>query len=44
MLDEADQIGVDTSVPSRFDCENCEGKMVPVYYVGVNSKIFEYKG
>ena len=22
-LDEADQIGVDTSIPPRFDCENC---------------------
>ncbi len=43
MLDESDQLGVDTSVPPRFDCETCPGKMVPVYYVGVNGKIFEYK-
>ena len=43
MLDYADQIGVDTSVPPRFDCENCTGKMVPIYYVGANGKIFEYK-
>lgn len=43
MLDAADQIGVDTSVPPRFDCENCYGKMVPIYYVSVNGKIFEYK-
>lgn len=26
MLDYADQIGVDTSVPPRFDCEKCNGK------------------
>lgn len=43
MLDYADQIGVDTSVSPRFDCENCTGKMVPIYYVGANGKIFEYK-
>lgn len=43
ILDYADQIGVDTSVPPRFDCENCTGKMVPIYYVGANGKIFEYK-
>ena len=43
MLDYADQIGVDTSVPPRFDCENCTGKMVPVYYIDANGKIFEYK-
>lgn len=43
MLDQADQIGVDTSVPPRFDCEKCPGKMVPIYYIGVNGKIFEYK-
>ena len=27
MLDEADQHGVDTHVPPRFDCEKCYGKM-----------------
>ena len=43
MLDAADQIGVDTSVPPRFDCEKCPGKMVPIYYIGVNGKIYEYK-
>lgn len=43
LLDQADQIDVDTDVPPRFDCLNCPGKMVPVYYVGVNGKIFEYK-
>lgn len=42
-LDEADQIGVDTSVPPRFDCQNCYGKMVPIFYIGVNGKIYEYK-
>lgn len=42
-LDEADQIGVDTSIPPRFDCENCYGKMVPVFYIDVKGKIHEYK-
>ncbi len=42
MLDQADQIGVDTSVPPRFACEKCPGKMVPIYYISVNGKIFEY--
>ena len=42
-LDEADQIDVDTSVPPRFDCQNCSGKMVPVFYIGVNGKIYKYK-
>ena len=42
-LDEADQIGVDSSIPPRFDCLNCSGKMVPIYYIGVNGKIYEYK-
>ncbi len=43
MLDKADQIGVDTSVPPRFNCAKCAGKMVPIYYKDVNGKIFEYK-
>ncbi len=43
MLDKADQIGVDTLVPPRFDCEKCPGKMEPIYYVGVNGRIYEYK-
>ena len=42
-LDRSDQIGVDTSYPPRFDCEKCNGKMVPVYYVGANGTIYEYK-
>ena len=41
-LDEEDQYGVDTSVPPRFDCEICPGKMVPMFYVGVNGKIYSY--
>ena len=43
MLDASDGFGVDTSVPPRFDCENCPGKMEPIYYIGVNDKIYEYK-
>ena len=43
MLDAADQLGVDTSVPPRFDCQKCNGKMVPIYYIGVKGRIYEYK-
>lgn len=43
MLDEADQHGVDTHVPPRFDCEKCYGKMVPIFYIGVKGKIYKYK-
>ncbi len=42
MLDYADQIDVDTSVPPRFDCKKCDGKMVPIYYIGANGRIYEY--
>ena len=43
MLDAADQIGVDISIPPRFDCQRCNGKMVPIYYIGVKGRIYEYK-
>ena len=43
MLDRADQVGVDTSIPPRFDCEKCNGKMVPIYYIGVKGQVYEYK-
>ena len=43
MLDKTDQIGVDTNVPPRFDCENCPGKMVPIFYIGVKGKIYKYE-
>lgn len=43
ILDEADQLSVDTDVPPRFDCEKCHGKMVPIYYVGVKGKIYKYE-
>ena len=42
MLDYADQIDVDTSVPPRFECENCDGKMVSIYYIGAKGRIYEY--
>ncbi len=42
MLDKADQFG-DTSVPPRFDCQKCTGKMVPIYYIGVKGRVYEYK-
>lgn len=38
MLDASDQINVNTSIPPRFDCEKCYGKMVPKFYIGVNGK------
>lgn len=43
MLDSADQFGVDTNVPPRFDCEKCPGKMVPIYYISVKGKFFKYE-
>ena len=43
MLDRADQVNVDTDVPPRFDCQNCPGKMVPKYYIGVKGKIYKYE-
>lgn len=32
----------DADVPPRFDCEKCYGKMVPKFYIGVNSKKYFY--
>ena len=43
MLDKSDQTLVDTSVPPRFDCQKCNGKMVPIYYIGVKGQVYEYK-
>lgn len=43
MLDASDQLNVDTNVPPRFDCQNCRGKMEPIYYIGVHGKVYEYK-
>lgn len=42
-LDRSEQTRVDNSYPPRFDYEKCDNKMVPVYYVGVNGTIYEYK-
>ena len=41
-LDDLDSNGVDTSVPPRFDCKNCMGKMEPIYYIGVTGHIYRY--
>lgn len=41
-LDSIDQAGVDTNVPPRFDCENCFGKMVPIFYIGITGTIYSY--
>lgn len=43
MLDAADQIDVDTSVPPRFNCQKCNGKMAPIFYIGVKGQVYEYK-
>lgn len=43
MLDASDQIGVDTSIPPKFDCQFCDGKMEPIFYVGVKGRIYVYK-
>ena len=40
-LDASDQIGVNTSIPPRFDCQKCFGKMVPTYYISVNGIVFK---
>lgn len=42
MLDSMDQHNVDTDVSPRFGCENCFGKMEPVYYIGINGKIYKF--
>lgn len=42
MLDEADSFDVDTSIPPRFDCKNCYGKMVPILYIGVKGQVYTY--
>mgnify|MGYP000124476125 CR=1 FL=1 len=41
-LDDFDSDGVDISVPPRFDCKFCNGKMKPIYYVGVNGHIYDH--
>ena len=41
-LDENDQDGVDIDVPPRFDCQKCNGKMIPKFYIGVNGKKYFY--
>ncbi len=41
-FDNVDSYGVDTSIPPRFDCKNCNGKMVPIYYIGVTGHIYKY--
>ncbi|MBQ4263528.1 MAG: hypothetical protein IJB83_04745 [Bacilli bacterium] len=43
MLNKTDQIGVDTNIPPRFDCEKCPGKMVAIFYIGVKGKIYKYE-
>ena len=34
--------GGDPSYPPRFDCEKCDDKMVPVYFVGHTGIIYQY--
>ena len=33
--------GGDPSFPPRFDCQNCPGKMSPVYYVNHDGVIYK---
>lgn len=41
-LDDFDYDGTDISVPPRFDCKNCNGKMEPIYYIGVTGHVYKY--
>lgn len=41
-LDSIDQANVDTNVPPRFDCQRCNGKMIPKFYIGVNGQKYIY--
>lgn len=41
MLDKNDN-GDDT-YPPRFDCQNCDGKMTPIYYKNYKGIVYEYK-
>jgi transcription initiation factor IIE alpha subunit len=29
--------------PPKFDCEKCNGKMTPIYYVNHDGIVYEYK-
>ncbi len=42
MLDESDGEFVDRSIPPMFECKNCEGKMVPILYIGVRGQVYTY--
>ena len=42
-FDDFDSDGVDNSYPPRFECKNCDGLMVPIYYKSVHGFIHEYK-
>ena len=41
MLDRNDN--GDSKYPPRFDCQNCDGTMTPVYYKNYKGKVYEYK-
>lgn len=43
MLDEADSFEVDLNEPPKFNCEKRPEKMVPIYYISVHGKTYEYK-
>lgn len=44
MLDESDIENVDTTIPPRFDCKYCYGKMLPKFYIGVKGQVYTYNG
>ena len=41
MLDRTDN--GDDRYPPRFNCENCDGLMEPIYYKNYKGVIYEYK-
>lgn len=41
MLDRSDN--GNPNYPPRFNCENCDGKMQPVYYKNYKGIVYEYK-
>lgn len=42
IMDESDCEFADRAIPPRFECNNCEGKMVPILYIGVSGHIYTY--
>ena len=43
ILNEADCIDVNLNDSPKFKCEKCLRKMVPIYYISVYGRTYEYK-